>query len=439
MLTTSSWVAVYTAVLLVLSDECGASGAMKDIPAKDPRIVFEGRRLNAGDKVFMDWPCVKFSITATGLKKFGLNMNGGNNKFQVIASTADRTVAWTKEFATNNKTKRYEFDFEFSPREQYTIVVQKLNEASYFLNHILKFPGYVKLESVIVNTESILNTQDYLARKKRRIEVFGDSDANGYGILGESGKWYDELVCFWTGDIENQNCALAWPTLLAERLNAELSLEAWSGKGVVQDAIPGFVEKYGWLIQFLDWGFDPGFNAEVMPTYWNRSLAVHPSHYGIKSFSNEENTHVFSTSVPELVIVYLGSNDYFFDAPNDDVFVSGFVGMLENIIGSYARNVEDRLVIVTLCGGLTPDRTAPCPNVAKATHIVESMISARGMSDISIEYISIPADEDLNTFGCQEHRNAQAHLALTEFLLPRIRSIMHWDNGSPESPLSPML
>jgi len=69
------------------------------------------------------------------------------------------------------------------------------------------------------------------------IEVFGDSDSNGFGIEGPD--YYDCLFSL----RRYENCFAGYASLLASAFDADLYLEAWSGKGVVKNAVDFYSES----------------------------------------------------------------------------------------------------------------------------------------------------------------------------------------------------
>jgi hypothetical protein len=68
---------------------------------------------------------------------------------------------------------------------------------------------------------------------KRRIEFFGDSDTAGFGIEGpDTTKNLKNLLDCTKNLIKYENCDKCYNAKLGRMLNAEISVEAWSGRGI---------------------------------------------------------------------------------------------------------------------------------------------------------------------------------------------------------------
>eukprot|EP01135_Chromosphaera_perkinsii_P005507 Nk52_evm56s352 gene=Nk52_evmTU56s352 len=389
------------------------------LPSTGSHVHYVGRVLKYNGVTHMDWPCVSASMILSNLKTASVHMNGGNNKFRVYITSEGVNDLY--DFSTDTQLTVYPIDYSFDKSKVYTLKFQKLNEASYFLSKILKYPRQVSIHSFDFNSD--VKIHPWKSSETRKIEVFGDSDSNGFGILGKSGSFIDTFVCAVENQIHNQDCGKGWPIAMAKELNAEVAIEAWSGKGVVQNAIPGFIKKYHRLLTDL-FNFDYAFNAKTMPELWNRTLAVNPAHYK-QNIPAELNVYDFANNVPDLVMILLGSNDYYFKHPDNTTFVNGYKMLIEKIIQSYKPTEGKKPIsIITLCGGVTQDEYSPCPFVEQATTSFASKIGSKDLR--TIKYINIPGSPGLSSAGCEKHRNVKAQDNLAKYLLPKVQAIMNW-------------
>eukprot|EP01137_Pigoraptor_chileana_P013441 Opistho-2@66960 len=215
------------------------------------------------------------------------------------------------------------------------------------------------------------------------MEFFGDSDSNGFGSDGE----YSQYWCFFKFK-SYENCAASYSALLARNLNARYHVEAWSGKGVVKNA--------------------PGTTG-CMPMYWNRTIAV-----------DEASSWDFARYIPDVVIVYLGSNDFYSTPnPSETSFSAGYAALLGDIARSYAPHAP---MIVSVCGGYDT-AMKPCPFVRSATEAFASTAYPNA------RYVDIPTDTLLNRpddYGCMDHRNLAGQAKIAAYSTPIVRDIMGW-------------
>lgn len=211
-----------------------------------------------------------------------------------------------------------------------------------------------------------------------RIEVFGDSDSNGFGILGLDSYSCVEDFARW------EDCRLGWAYGLADALNAQLHVEAWSGKGVVKNAV----------------GVAPT-SPDPMPIYWNRTLATVAS-----------DVWNFGAWRPHLVVVLLGSNDFFMEPyPPAVLFKSRYVSLLETISAAYDGNVT----LANVCGGLSSGPIA-CGLIQPA---VQRFQQLHPLLAEHVHYIHVPDSllQYPQDYGCLDHRNVVGQSKLLNYLL----------------------
>lgn len=155
------------------------------------------------------------------------------------------------------------------------------------------------------------------------------------------------------------------------------------------------------------------FCFPFVTVYWNRTLAT-----------EEGLLWNFTKVTPDVVIVLLGTNDYYaWPYPSQGQFVSGYINMLKRIVGSYSYlPVGQQPTIINLCGGTLDNDRAPCDNVQAASKAFASnFYQDTHYVEIGSDWLRYPED-----YGCLEHRNVRGQQILATKLLPSIKEIMHW-------------
>ncbi len=120
--------------------------------------------------------------------------------------------------------------------------------------------------------------------RKRKIEIIGDSISCGYGVEGKPTETFE------TG---TENPAKAYSVLLAEKLEADLSLVSWSGNGIVSHYIPpeGPEEYEG--------------NEPLMPEVYKYDDIAGYRFQGL----TKPTEYDFTSFMPDTVVINLGTND----------------------------------------------------------------------------------------------------------------------------------
>eukprot|EP01087_Luapelamoeba_hula_P007626 TRINITY_DN1860_c0_g1_i1.p1 TRINITY_DN1860_c0_g1~~TRINITY_DN1860_c0_g1_i1.p1 ORF type:complete len:391 (+),score=45.27 TRINITY_DN1860_c0_g1_i1:97-1269(+) len=386
------WCVVVVLVLVPVLAADAATLRTVEVPASAaPGVWYEGRVDQVGGvsgAVRYDWPCVTLNLAVTGASTVSVVMDGGNNEFVVLLN--GRNVS---RFRTTDAEKvSYPLVSGLNTKQSYNISMVKITEASYFFVSFLMPLTTVQIRSLSLTGDDPQLLPRMVTASKRRIEVFSDSDSNGFGIDGP-----DDYECL-LGLVKYENCYQGYASLLAQWLNAEVHIEAWSGKGVVKNAVSITNE-----------------DGDVMPVYWNRTIATEPK--GIWNFQRW---------VPDAIIVLLGSNDYYsWPYPTDEEFISGYIAMLHRITAAYNSSGTPQPVLINLCGGALANNQAPCPNVQKAVSLFAAQQQPPAPKAqfilIGSDWLVYPQD-----FGCLDHRNAGGQVKLATRLAPLIRRIMNW-------------
>lgn len=208
------------------------------------------------------------------------------------------------------------------------------------------------------------------ARKKRRIEIYGDSISTGYGNEGtEAGFRLNE-----------ENADLTYCALAANALDAEYTDIALSGHGCYISLSSS--------------------TTEVTPAYFNRAL------YKINT------KYRFNQPDPDVVIINLGTNDYAMNVSEVD-FYNAYMDFIANIRKKYPQSY----IVCTTCGG-----------TYKALNILQTIAERRQnqYNDNKIGVFAAVIEDTNGAYGSDGHPSAYGHQQLSAQLAEYLRSVMNW-------------
>ncbi len=215
----------------------------------------------------------------------------------------------------------------------------------------------------------------------RHIEFVGDSITTGYGNEGDSPQ------CWFTAD--TQNVAHAYAAQTADYFDADYTVVALSGLGVVRNLRSAETSSAETAIDFLD-----------------RAVAM-----------NSDLKWDSQNGSPDAVIVNLGTNDFSsLPFPETEVFVIAYVELLQRIRQRYPQ-----APIFSLAG---PLMLGPAPDAIRTA--VERMQTASNDENVYFVLIEDTLDESEIDFGCDWHPNVQGHKKITEQLVPAMADVLGW-------------
>lgn len=208
----------------------------------------------------------------------------------------------------------------------------------------------------------------------RRIEVIGDSISCGYGNEGP-----DEFCQF---SAETENNYLAYGSVAARAVGAEVVTVAWSGKGMV-------------------FNYDTD-TFEPLPEVYDRIAA------------SEQATWDFSWQ-PDVVVINLGTNDFSTDGdPSEGQFVGAYVDFLAHL-----RDVYPDALLMPV---------APALGGGELTLVEGYIQSAIGMrmaaGDDNVAFANINVDPI--GFGCDYHPSVASHAAMADLLVEELATHLGW-------------
>ena len=202
----------------------------------------------------------------------------------------------------------------------------------------------------------------------RRIEIIGDSITVGYGNEGAPG-------CSYSNDTENNY--LAYGSVAARSVGAELSTVAWSGLGMYRN--------YG----------DVGAAAKPLPYYYDDALPTAATPWN------------FSLFIPDLVVINLGTNDSSTQGDPGQPYVDAYVAFIRRVRSHYPS-------AWILCIDATAAVRNDIAQVVSTTHTA---------GDAKVEAFALTGQ---NGSGCDGHPNVTSDALMGASLAAEIRRVMGW-------------
>jgi len=216
---------------------------------------------------------------------------------------------------------------------------------------------------------------------KHRMVFIGDSVTAGYGNEGPDGK------CHWSAARENNEAT--YGAYAARTLGAEYVAAAWSGKGLTRN-------------------YDAR-EAQTLPELYRRILP----------------TDEASPSVPpgpaDVVVVNVGTNDFFQGVPAKRAFIAAYVALLESLRAQY----PGALLVLQVGPMLADDYPQPRARTRMREWVGLARDQRRAAGDDRcevIEFWSNPAEGA----GCDFHPNVTTHARLGRELASLVRARLGW-------------
>jgi len=214
----------------------------------------------------------------------------------------------------------------------------------------------------------------------RRMLVLGDSITAGYGVRGTSETCRAvSAMC---------DASMAWPSLTAETLGAELHLVAWSGRGLTRNYEPA--------------------QTDTLPVIAARTLPA-----------QDDPPWRGSDWVPTDVLVALGTNDVARAGFDDGAYGRALDALLTRAQG----NAAAANVLVVVGPMLFDDAPYPGANsrlrVLAATRAVVEARQRRGFPRTAwLDLASAPPEEGM---GCEQHPSARSQRRMAAEITVRLR------------------
>jgi len=217
------------------------------------------------------------------------------------------------------------------------------------------------------------------ARVDRRIEVIGDSITCGYGNEAPN-----ESTPFTTA---TENAYLAYGPITARQLNAEAIVIAWSGIGILRN--------------------NSGGTANQMPAIYPRTLS-----------KSSAPVWDFTSWVPHVVVVNLGTNDFGTGTPVRADFVRAYRDFIATLRSHYP-DAHIFCAVGPMMGGTS--LTTAIDYIQG--DVVNALASA---GDTRIHFIAFPKQNPANGLGADWHPSLKTHQLMADQLTAAIQSTLGW-------------
>lgn len=344
--------------LLLLPVTNGLSSVSTDrfIPAGSPYISYSGRvDLRDPKLARYTWPGISISLRTTSSVVKAV-LRDSINIYHVIVDGK-----MSRDFMTNPQDRPVSIYEDLGNNEVKTISIYKRTESPKTSGEFLGF---------LIEQDSLLFK---IKKPERRIEFIGDSFTAGYGNTASEPSECDVR--------KTTNSYFSYASLLGRSLSSETILTAWSGRGVVQN--------YG----------------DISPNPENSIIA------GLnKTLQNETQLWDFSHNVPDLVIMFMGLNDFSTKGdPSAEMFKKGYHRIIDHVFLKY----KDVKVICLGTRRYGIDR-----------HVQEIVSEQRTKRKDKILYFQVPHHGKLN--GCHGHPHLEIHRSYEKQLRPIVQKFMGW-------------
>lgn len=219
-------------------------------------------------------------------------------------------------------------------------------------------------------------------KRRRKIELLGDSLSAGYGSRGTAGLNAAGLCA---PDVATSGNYYTYNWQIAERFEADLVPIAWSGKGMYRNCCDNV--------------------GEVLPDYWRQTFA-----------GTNASDWDFSRFIPDMLLINLGTNDFGHDggAAWEANFSSAYTKLALDAGKAYSN---PKLPIFVALGPFENLKLGAALNVSIAA------INAAGGNAV---YLDIITPTSAAHDGCGGHPGLRGHAAMADRAIPQIASKMGW-------------
>jgi lysophospholipase L1-like esterase len=332
------------------------------INADDQDIQYIGRFNHANPKkAVFDWPGVSISARFEGTS-CSIRLRDGYNLYAVTVDGKAPIV-----LVTDTATV-YPIAQGLADTAAHTVLIQKRTEA---------FVGRGEFLGFILDRGRKLLAPD--PRPDRRIEIIGNSITCGYGVEGTSSS------CNFTK--ETEDASKSYAAIVAKRLNADYSLVAYSGRGVVRN-----------------YGDKNKTSPDPMPSLFDRTCCF-----------DSTGKWDFTRWTPQAVIVNLGTNDFSTQPyPDKNVFQEACARLIRQMFNLYPG-----VKVFCVCGPMIGE---PC-----LSYIRETVTQLRNDGGREVFFIEIKSGlMTAADWGCDWHPNVNGQRKIAGVIEPVIRSAMGW-------------
>ncbi len=190
---------------------------------------------------------------------------------------------------------------------------------------------------------------------KHRLEFIGDSNTVGYGIEGHEPCRFSSAT---------ELISAAFPYLVSTALEADFTVVAWSGHGVVRN----YANR----------------NEPLLPAQWTPG-----------------------PTAPDVVLISLGSNDFWKGDPGEALFVEGYKAFVAKIRAAYPK-----ADVYGIIGWSSSDE--------------RRALMRRYLEQVDVKLIELPMPRVEDGHGCVQHPSVKTHRRVADEILARLRADQSW-------------
>ncbi len=356
-----------TAVIFTLAAaDCAAAAGKKTTiwtDASDSRITYAGRVLRDGADVSFDWSGVQCRVKFTGQS---IALRCSDTKANYYNVWFDKGTEETPDLVIRT-----------AGRDTTIVLAEKLGRGAHCMTLLKRTEG----EQGRTTFHAFGTTGELLQAEPLRgryIEFIGDSYTCGYGT--ENSKRDDPFKA------ETENCNLTYAAVISRYFNADYNLVSHSGRGIARN--------------YDDWGKDiPG---TTMPEKYDRLFD-----------ESAEPACPPAERIPDLVVIYLGANDFSTGKqPSMDAFCGNYIKLLGEIRERYGEDVP----ILCLAARLDPGIYV----------YVREACRRSGMEKIRSVALQDGVHDEDGDLGASSHPNYSGHKKMASVIIPYVSTITGW-------------
>jgi lysophospholipase L1-like esterase len=291
---------------------------------------------------------------------------------------------------------------------------------------------------------------------KRRIQILGDSISAGYGNEGLSQHCHFSPA--------TQNVSLTYGVLAAQALQAEATVLAWSGRGLMRN---GDGSLHPTLPELRDLALPerPETQVPAPPRprrFWFGEEAQPPAHLQLRlahaeldgdprsessakpqpklaavtapaaatarwketaAFVENIPAEIPAEAAPDAVIINLGTNDFAGGIPDQKAFTRAYTELLAALRQRY----PDAYLLCTVGPMLSDSSPVGELQLSAARLFVHQAATAqRQTGDLRVGFLEFPMQTDAQGYGCDWHPNLATHAAMAKKLTGALRDALGW-------------
>jgi len=371
---------------------CGSSVAMDksfcSTSALDDNIVWSGRIHKDTKKgvVEFDWSGTKMSFGVAGSpRQVWIKLDGQDNCFNVYIDGEYQSSFYAP-------SREVEHCLIKDLNRNATIWVVKRTEASNGL--VSSTPAKVRSVGLPYDCQIVKPT----VGNSRKIEFIGDSDSAAFGNLApKSGLALGAMVKI---DSKKQDVELGWTGFVSRAFQADQEGIVVSGTGAA-------------------WDGDGDADCRI-GIYYPRKLY------------SKSDTHATALDPVDLVVIYLGGNDFEGKLKNDPSKGPEFVAAYASLLKTIRRYRPDTPILCFACSeacGSALETKAAQKAMSQCCHdLVPQAITAAGSQNIM--FASNPASIDLDDdslWGSLLHWSVKGHVLFARAAIDIIAKHMSWE------------